>query len=84
MTYYCSEKIAAIKNPSFSVPEQLLNNCEQYYALLQLWSRLSSLFVVSLYNVEDCTLYLINLNSAINALRILCFKKVESGPFMFN
>ena len=30
MTYYCSEKIAAIKNPSFSVTEQLLNNCEQY------------------------------------------------------
>ena len=75
MTYYCSEKIAAIKNPSFSVTEQLLNNCEQYYALLQLWSRLSSLFVISPYNMEDCTLYLINLNSAINALRIMCLEK---------
>ena len=44
---------------------------------LQLWSRLSSLFVVSLYNVEDCTLYLINLNSAINVLRITCFEKMR-------
>ena len=75
MTYYCSEKIAAIKNPSFSVTEQLLNNCEQYYALLQLWSRLSSLFVISPYDMEDCTLYLINLTSAINALRIMCLEK---------
>ena len=76
MTYYCSEKIAVIKNPSFSVTEQLLNNCEQYYALLQLWSRLSSLFVISPYNMEDFTLYLINLTSAINALRIMCLEKI--------